>query len=69
MKNKFPERLSELLIEHNLSKRKFAEAIGVSASSVSDWSTGKVQPTAENIFLVSEYFQVSSDYLLGIKDD
>lgn len=37
--------------------------------SVSDWSTGKVQPTAENIYIVAEYFAVSSDYLLGLEDE
>lgn len=37
--------------------------------SVSDWSTGKVQPTAENIYLVAQFFGVSSDYLLGLEDE
>lgn len=36
--------------------------------SVSDWTTGKIQPTAENIYLVAEYFNVSADYLLGLQD-
>lgn len=68
MKNKFAERLSDLLNEYNLSKRAFAKKIGVSAMSVSDWTTGKIQPTAENIYLVAEYFNVSADYLLGLQD-
>lgn len=69
MKNTFPARLTELLKENNLSKRGFAKLIVVSAMSVSDWSTGKVQPTAENIYIVSEFFGVSSDYLLGLEDE
>lgn len=69
MKNTFPARLTELLKENNLSKRGFAKLIGVSTMSVSDWSTGKVQPTAENIYIVSEFFGVSSDYLLGLEDE
>ena len=69
MKNLFPSRLTELLKENNLSKRGFAKLIGVSAMSVSDWSTGKVQPTAENIYIISEYFGVSADYLLGLEDE
>ncbi len=36
--------------------------------SVSDWSTGKVQPTAENIYLIAKYFNESADYLLGLAD-
>lgn len=68
MKNKFPQRLSELIKERNLSKRAFAKKIGVSAMSVSDWTNGKVQPTAENIYNVAEYFGTSADYLLGLSD-
>ncbi len=68
MKNKFAVRLSELLIENKISKRELAKKIGVSATSISDWSTGKIQPIAENIYLISEFFQVSADYLLGLKD-
>ncbi len=37
--------------------------------SVSDWTNGNVQPTAENIYIVAEYFGVTSDYLLGLEDD
>ncbi len=68
MKNKFAIRLSELLIENKMSKRELAKKIGVSATSISDWSTGKIQPIAENIYLISEFFQVGADYLLGLKD-
>ncbi|MDE5896729.1 MAG: helix-turn-helix domain-containing protein [Clostridia bacterium] len=68
MKNRFSERLSELLDENKISKRELAKKVGVSAASISDWSTGKIQPIAENIYLVAEYFQVSADYLLGLKD-
>lgn len=68
VKNKFATRLSELLKENKISKRELAKRIGVSSTSVSDWSTGKIQPTAESIYLVSEYFHVSADYLLGLTD-
>ena len=69
MKNKFAERLSEMLEVQHLSKRAFAEKIGVSAMSVSDWTNGNVQPTAENIYLAAEYLKISSDYLLGLEDE
>ena len=68
MKNKFAVRLSELIKDEKISKRELAKQIGVSATSVSDWSTGKIQPTVENIYLICEYFQVSADYMLGLKD-
>lgn len=69
MRNLFASRLTELLKENNLSKRSFAQKIGVSAMSVSDWSNGKVQPTAESIYVVTLFFNVSADYLLGLEDE
>lgn len=69
MKNIFAKRLSELIEEKCISKRNLAQKIGVSAMSISDWSTGKVQPTAENIYLVAQFFDVTSDYLLGLEDE
>lgn len=68
MMNTFALRLKQLLNEKSISKRALAKEIGVSAMSVSDWSNGKVQPTAENIYLVATYFDVSSDFLLGLED-
>ena len=68
VKNKFSARLTELLSENKISKLELAKRIGVSATSISDWSTGRIQPTVENVYLICEYFQVSADYMLGLKD-
>lgn len=68
MKNLFASRLSEYIKELGISKSKFAERVGVSAMSVSDWTTGKIQPNAESIFLICSEFNVSADYLLGLED-
>lgn len=68
MENQLAARLSDFIKETGLSKRKFAENVGVSAMSVSDWTTGKIQPNAESIFLICKTFDVSADYLLGLID-
>ena len=68
MKNLFAIRLSEFIKETGLSKRKFAEKVGLSAMSVSDWTTGKIQPNAESIYLMCKTYKVSADYLLGLND-
>ena len=69
MRNLFAARLSDLLKENNLSKRGLAQKIGVSAMSISDWTNGNVQPTAENIYTVAVFFDVTADYLLGLEDE
>ena len=68
MKNLCAIRLSEFIKETGLSKRKFAEKVGLSAMSVSDWTTGKIQPNAESIYLICKTYKVSADYLLGLDD-
>mgnify|MGYP002802394097 CR=1 len=68
MVNKFAERLNELLQEREISQRCLAKAINVTSATVSVWSRGIKQPTADNIIAVAKYFDVSSDYLLGLSD-
>lgn len=66
MENKFAERLTEILEEKEISKRECARKCNISAQSISDWTTGKIQPTAEMIYIVAKTLNVSADYLLGI---
>lgn len=65
MKNKFGERLNELLKAENISQKDFAKAICVSQSIVCDWLKGRVQPTADNILNTADFFKVTTDYILG----
>ncbi len=65
---KLAERLRELRLERNMSVRELAKALNVSAIAVSRWENNKRIPNADNICHISEYFKVSADYLLGIKD-
>ncbi len=69
MKNLFSKRLGALIAESGISKRALAAKLGVSATSISDWTNGKIQPTAENVYLAALYFRVSADYLLGLEDE
>lgn len=69
MKNMFAVRLTDLIKENGISKRALAKIVGVSAMSVSDWTNGKAQPTAENIYNVASLLDVSADYLLGLEDE
>ncbi|MDO5028198.1 MAG: helix-turn-helix domain-containing protein [Bacillota bacterium] len=62
---KFAKRLYILRKEKGLSQKDLAAEIGVSPSSISLWEADKVVPEAEKILNLAQYFQVSSDYLLG----
>ena len=68
MTNKFAERLNNLLYENNITKYRLAKETGISKSVITEYCSGKVQPTADVIITVAKYFDVSADYLLGLSD-
>lgn len=63
------ERLKALRTEKNIGQNLLAKELELSNASISYWETGKQMPTAEAIFKLANYFDVTSDYLLGLKDD
>ncbi|MBE5734450.1 MAG: helix-turn-helix transcriptional regulator [Clostridiales bacterium] len=69
MENKISERIKELLKENNLTPYKLSIDLNVSKSVVHYWISGKTTPNADYIIKLSEYFCVSSDFLLGISDN
>ena len=64
----FAERVKGLRMTRGLSMSRLAENMGTSNQNVSRWESGDYIPTAESIILLSKYFRVSSDFLLGLKD-
>ena len=69
MENEFKEILKEFLTENGLTQTKFAEAVGVKQSQVSEWLKGKAKPGYDYLKRRAEAFNVSADYFLGIKED
>lgn len=64
----FAERLKELRAEKGIGQRNLSEILGLSNSSISYWENCKQEPTAGALFKLSKYFNVSTDYLLGLED-
>ncbi len=65
----FGERLKSLRQEKNIGQNLLAKELQLSNASISYWETGKQIPTAEAVFKLARYFEVTSDYLLGLVDD
>ena len=64
----FAERLLELRKERGLSQATVAKDLCVSLGIVCYWENNKSDPTAYNIAKIARYFNVTSDYLLGLAD-
>ena len=60
--------MKSLIEEESISLNKLAADLGVSNSAVYYWVKGKTMPSADYIIALSDYFKVSADYILGLKD-
>lgn len=60
--------LKELREENKLSQKQFANKFGVAQSTVGGWESGAREPSFERLIKLADYFQVSTDYLLGTTD-
>lgn len=65
---KFKERLRELRIEKELSQTKLAEKLGVDFRTISNWENGVRKPDIDTLVEIANFFEVSTDYLLGLCD-
>lgn len=65
----FAQRFKELRLEKQLKQSEIAIAIGVSQATVSDYESGKIEPTLKMLTTISNFFNVSADYLLGRIDE
>ncbi|AJA47871.1 transcriptional regulator [Clostridium pasteurianum DSM 525 = ATCC 6013] len=62
----FSTRLRELREENNLTQETIASLLNLTKANISKYELGKLQPSIETLKLLSNYFNVSIDYLIGI---
>lgn len=67
---KIGDRIQSLRKTKGLSQEQLAEKIGVSRQAVSKWESEQSIPDLDKIIIMSEYFDVTTDYLLkGIENE
>ena len=59
------ERIKQLRKKKGVSQAELAEQIGVKTNTVSTWERGTRKPDFEALDLLSDYFEVSFEYILG----
>ena len=60
------DRIKGLRLQKSITQQEFAKQIGVSVVSVQCWERGTKNPSMTAIILMAEYFNVTTDYLLGV---
>ena len=61
----FSERLKKLRKEAGLTQKQLAEYLNTSQPAYQNWEKGVRSPGKESIERLTNFFNVSSDYLLG----
>lgn len=59
------ERLKDLRVQRGVTQKMIAEAIGVAPGSVQRFEYGTVKPKLDTVISLADFFDVSTDYLLG----
>ena len=62
------QRIQTLRKQKGLSQENLAHELGVSRQAVSKWESEQAYPDLDKIILLSNYFKVSTDYLLKGND-
>lgn len=58
-------RLKQLRSEHNLTQSDLANILGIAKTTLAAYEQGKSEPSIDTLIKISDYFNVTTDYLIG----
>lgn len=64
----FVELFNDLLEEHNLNRKQFAEQSGIPYTTIIGWTKLNRLPDYTALIKIADFFQCSIDYLAGRQD-
>ncbi|MGN0523807.1 MAG: helix-turn-helix domain-containing protein [Eubacterium sp.] len=64
----FGQRIRNLREDRDLTQRELGEQVNMTQRKISYIERGKYEPSIDDIVSLCKFFNVSSDYLLGIND-
>lgn len=54
--------------ENTMTNQQLCKLLNTNPNKIYDWKIKKSKPSAEDILILSNYFSISADYLLGRTD-
>jgi len=69
MVRKFPERLREIRAEKGLSQEALSKEVQISVGAISYWENGKSDIKSDQLIMLAKFFNVPTDYLLGLTEE
>jgi len=64
----FHSRLRQLRQQHKLTQGELAEVLHLKPTAISNYESKRNEPSFDKLIALSDYFDVSCDYLLGVSD-
>jgi len=68
-RNIFAERVKELRLSKNLKQIELGSILNLSVQSINDLEKGRKITTFDNLIILADYFNVSTDWILGRTDN
>ena len=62
----FAKNLTSLMKENGTSQSQLAKVLNVKQQTISRYINGEREPDIDTILLIAKFFEVSTDYLLGL---
>lgn len=69
MNDVFRQRLQKLREKKRISRRVLSELCGLSSDAIRRYERGEAEPRIESLILIADFFEVTTDYLLGKTDE
>ena len=63
------ENIKNLRIARNMNQVEFARILNVTKQCISNWENDNVMPSIDMLCKIADAFNVSTDYLLGRKEE
>lgn len=67
--SEFPKRLQQLRERRRISRRVLSELCGLSKNMIARYERGEQEPTIGAVIILANELGVSTDYLLGVKEN
>jgi len=67
-KKTFGQRIRELRIKNQLTQTQLADLLHLKKTMISEIERGNYATSLERLYILADYFNVSTDYLLGRTD-
>lgn len=67
--NSLGQRIRASRESAGFTQENLAEAVGVSRTAVARWESDDIEPKLQNLISIAELLRVSTDFLLGIRNN